>query len=164
MNEILKELNARFDGTDASAMKLAYTVAHRFSGCRLCGVGKGVGAIVVKEGRILAYGYNGTVDRMPPCTKETCIRLTRQIPHATRRDECYGDCAEKRAFLNAYQDGVSLRGSVLYVTKSPCVSCCKLLINLGIDEVVFDEMYSHSEFSFELLARAKVAYRQISLP
>lgn len=56
MNIILKTLNDQFDGTDETALKLAYDIAYQFSGCRLCGVGKGVGAIAVRDGHILACG------------------------------------------------------------------------------------------------------------
>lgn len=161
MQEELKKINEYFDFSDGTAMNIAYDIAHKYSSCRLCGVGKGVGAIIVKNNKIVSYGYNGMVDNIAPCTKNTCLRLSRNIPHGTRRDECYGDCAEKRAFINSYENNINIRGSKMYITKSPCVSCCKLLINLGIVEIIYDELYKKSEFSFEILEKAGIKYRKI---
>lgn len=158
----LNELNLKFDGSDESAMNIAYDIAHKYSSCRLCGVGKGVGAIIVKKNKIICYGYNGIVDRIKLCTKDTCLRISRNIEHGTRRDECYGDCAEKRAFINAYKNNIDIKDSIIYITKSPCVSCCKLLINLGIKEIIFNELYSNSDFSFELLNQAGIKYRKMN--
>lgn len=163
--EIIQELrwlNGKFDGEDICAMNLAYDVAHKYSSCRLCGVGKGVGALIVRNGIILSFGYNGMVAGIRPCTAETCIRLTREPTYGTGRDECYGDCAEKRAFLNAYRTGTDITGAKIYITKSPCISCCKLILNLGLREVIFDEVYAESEFSFELLDMASVPWRKIN--
>lgn len=157
----LSEYNNKFDGTDQSAMEIAYEIASKYSSCKLCGVGKGVGAVVVKNDEIISYGFNGIVDKIVPCTKKTCLRLIRQIESGTRRDECYGDCAEKRAFINAYKNGIDLSNATIYTTKSPCVSCAKLLINIGIKEVVYDQTYSNSDFSFELLKMAKVKFRKL---
>lgn len=162
MNQELIYLNEKYDLTDESAMNIAYDIAHKYSSCRLCGVGKGVGTIIIKNNRIICYGYNGMVDNIVPCTKETCLRISRNIEKGTRRDECYGDCAEKRAFINAYANNIDLKGGKMYITKSPCASCCKLLINLGINEVIYDEIYKNSSFSFELLEKANIKYRKLN--
>lgn len=153
----LEKINKYFDGTDISAMNIAYDIAHKYSSCRPCGVG----AVIVKNNKIICYGYNGMVDNIIPCTKKTCLRIARNIEHGTRRDECYGDCAEKRAFINAYKHKIDISNSKIYITKSPCVSCCKMIINLGIKEVIFDSLYSNSEFSFEILEKASIKYRRI---
>lgn len=156
---ILDELNKKFDGTDQSAMDLAYYIAHTYSSCKLCGVGKGVGAIIVKNKEIICFGYNGMVDNITPCTKDTCLCITREEDHKRDRNICYGDCAEKRAFINAYKNKIDLSNSTIYITKSPCISCCKLIINLGINEVIYDSIYSNSGFSFELLREANIKHR-----
>ncbi len=161
MNNELKKLNSLFDGSDESAMNIAYDIAHKYSSCRLCRVGKGVGAVIIKDNKIICYGYNGIIDNIKPCTKDSCLRISRNIEHGTRRDECYGDCAEKRAFINAYQNNIDIKNSKIYITKSPCVSCCKLLINLGIKEVIYNEIYSNSDFSFELLNLARIKYKKL---
>lgn len=162
MLQEIEYLNKTFDLTDESAMNIAYDIAHKYSSCRLCGVGKGVGAIIVKENKIICYGYNGIVDNIEPCTKDSCLRISRNIEHGTRRDECYGDCAEKRAFINAYINNINIKGAKMYITKSPCVSCCKMLINLGIKEIIFSEIYKNSEFSFEILDKAGIKYKLLN--
>lgn len=158
---ILQELNIHYDGTDISAMNLSYDIAHKFSTCRLAHVGKGVGAIIVKNGKVISFGYNGVVDGIMPCTKDTCIRLTNNIPHGTLREICYGDCAEKRAIINALKLKQDVSGATIYITKSPCISCAKMIINLNIKEVVYVEPYANSEFAFELLNMAGIAYRAL---
>ena len=158
-NEIIEDLNDKFDGTDESAMKLAYHIAHTYSSCKLCGVGKGVGAIIVKNNKIICFGYNGMVDKITPCTKDTCLCITREEDHKRDRHICYGDCAEKRAFINAYKHKIELSDSTIYITKSPCITCSKLIINLGITNVIYDTIYSNSGFSFELLREANIKYR-----
>ena len=55
MNDELKKLNLLFDGSEESAMNIAYDIAHKYSSCRLCGVGKGVGAIIIKDNKIICY-------------------------------------------------------------------------------------------------------------
>ena len=67
----------------------------------------------------------------------------------------------KTSFINAYQNNIDIKNSKIYITKSPCVSCCKLLINLGIKEVVYNEIYSNSDFSFELLNLARIKYKKL---
>lgn len=161
MLQEIKKLNEIYNFTDESAMNIAYDIAHKYSTCRLCGVGKGVGAIIIKNNKIISYGYNGVVDNIKPCTKETCLRISRNINHGIRRDECYGDCAEKRAFINAYINGIDVKDAKICVTKSPCISCCKMLINLGIKEVIYNEVYTNSEFSFEIMDKAGIKYRRI---
>lgn len=161
MLQEIKELNKMYDLTDESAMNIAYDISHKYSTCRLCGVGKGVGAIIIKDNKIISYGYNGVVNNIEPCTKSSCLRISRNIEHGMRRDECYGDCAEKRAFINAYINNIDVKDSKIYITKSPCVSCCKMLINLGIKEVIFNEIYTNSEFSFEIMDKAGIKYKKI---
>ena len=161
LTNILQILNLQYDGTDISAMDLSYDIAHQFSTCRLAHVGKGVGAIIVKNGIIISFGYNGIVDGIQPCTKDTCIRLTHNIPHGTHRDICYGDCAEKRAIINALKLKQDVSGAIIYITKSPCVSCAKMIINLNIKEVVYVEAYSNSDFTFELFSKAGITCRQL---
>lgn len=161
-NSILDKLNKQFKETDRSAMEQAYYIAHNYSSCKLCGVGKGVGAVIKKDNKIICFGYNGMVDYITPCTKDTCLGIIREEEYRKDRNICYGDCAEKRAFINAYKYGIDLSNTTIYITKSPCISCCKLIINLGIKEVVYDAIYSNYpnyEFSFELLRKANIKHR-----
>ena len=82
------------------------------------------------------------VDKMTLCTKDTCLYITREEDHKRDGHICYGDCAEKRAFINAYK--IALSDSTIYITKSLCIICCKLIINLGITDVIYNTIYSNS--------------------
>ena len=153
-------LNDQYNGTDESALVLAYNIAHKYSTCRLCGVGKGVGAIISDGNRIVDFGYNGVSRYISQCTKTTCIRSVCNIPDHTNRDICYGDCAEKKAISNACRYGIKLVGAIAYLTKSPCISCTKLLIDVGIKKIVYHREYSQPEFSNKLMDMAGVKIYQ----
>ena len=141
-------------------MNIAYDIAHKHSSCRLCWIGKWVWAIIIKDNKIICYWYNGILDRFPICTSDTCLRL--KPDYADNSEICYWDCAEKRAFINAYLNNININGSTIYITRSPCISCTKMIINLWIKEVVFDELYKHHDFSSLLLEKAGIPYRKIS--
>ena len=160
----IESLNQQYDGSKESAMKLAYYVAHKYSTCRLCGVGKGVGVIVIEGDRIVDFGYNGVALGIPSCTKETCIRRVLNIPDHTQREMCYGDCAEKKAIANACRYGINLVGTTIFVTKSPCVSCTKLLIDVGIKQVIYHKLFSQPDFSMKLIEMANVGFEQVESP
>lgn len=119
--KVVDRLNSQYDNTDDTALNLAYEIAKRYSTCRICGVGKGVGAIFVRDGQIISFGFNGVSGSMQPCTKDTCIRIANNTPRHVNRDICYGDCAEKRAIANAVKNKVNLDKSTVYITKSPCI-------------------------------------------
>jgi len=97
-------------------IRIAQIVAERATCDR-----KSVGAVIAREGRILSTGYNGPASGMPHCSSDT---------HA-----------EANAIAFAAKNGVSLEGSTLYLTLSPCVSCAQLIANSGIDRVVYLEKY-----------------------
>ena len=158
--KIISILNKNYYNNDEIAILLAYEIAHTFSTCRICGVGKGVGIVIVKNTKIIGFGFNGVSERLPACTKKTCIRIQKNIPDHTNRDICYGDCAEKKAILLAYKHGVNLEGGIAYVTKSPCSSCTKMLIDVGINKVVYHQKYSHPEFSEKLMSLANIPCKQ----
>ena len=132
-------MNERYRETDDSALELAYEIAHKHSTCRLCGVGKGVGTIILDGSSIVNFGYNGAPCYISQCTKETCIRKVCGIPDHTNRDICYGDYAEKKAIPNACRYGINLVGTTACVTKSPCVSCTKIMIDAGIRKIIYHQ-------------------------
>lgn|GEM_PF-4928746 len=161
---VIDKLNSEYEHTDESALILAYKTAKLYSTCRCCGVGKGVGAIFIKNGKIICFGYNGVSKYIQPCTKDTCIRVALKIPNHTNRDICYGDCAEKRAIANAVSNSIDLEGSTVYITKSPCVSCTKMLIDVGVKKVIYHKVYSDPDFSFRLMDMANVEYTELNSP
>jgi dCMP deaminase len=95
-----------------------------------------VGAVFVRDKRVLATGYNGAPSGLKHCDEVGCIREQQGIPSGERHELCRGIHAEQNAVLQAAQFGISLRGSNLYCTNQPCILCAKMLINAGVERIV----------------------------
>lgn len=100
-----------------------------------------VGAVLVKDKRILATGYNGAPSGLPHCEETGCLREQMEVPSGERHELCRGLHAEQNVLLQAAFHGVSVKGSRLYVTCVPCSICAKMIINAGIKEVVYNGDY-----------------------
>jgi dCMP deaminase len=101
-----------------------------------------VGAVIVREKRILSTGYNGAPAGLPHCEVAGCLRKESAIPSGTRHELCRGLHAEQNAILQAAHYGIPIAGSILYCTNKPCVICAKMIINAGILEVFYGEGYN----------------------
>ncbi len=117
-----------------------------------------VGALLVRDKRILSTGYNGAPRGLRHCLDIGCLRERLGIPSGERHELCRALHAEQNAIIQAALHGVSVDGSTLYCTAQPCVICSKMLINSGIRSVVYAEGYP-DELSRELLEEAGVALR-----
>ena len=102
---------------------------------------RSVGALLVKDKRILATGYNGAPSNIEHCAKAGCLREKLRIPSGQRHELCRGLHAEQNALLQAALHGISAEGSRIYITTQPCIICAKMLINAGIKEVVIAGHY-----------------------
>ena len=102
---------------------------------------RNVGAVVVKDKRILTTGYNGAPKGFKHCSEVGCIREEEDIPHGERHELCRGIHAEQNAIVQAAAFGVSIRDATIYCTHFPCVLCAKLVINAGIKRVVVADTY-----------------------
>ena len=100
-----------------------------------------VGAILVKDKRILATGYNGAPIGIRHCIETGCLREKLDIPPGQRHELCRGLHAEQNALLQAALHGVSVKGAKMYATNQPCIICTKMLINAGIKEIIIMEGY-----------------------
>jgi dCMP deaminase len=100
-----------------------------------------VGAILVKEKRILSTGYNGAPAGLKHCIEVGCLREEAGIPSGTRHELCRALHAEQNAIVQAAYHGISIAGSTLYCTNKPCVICSKMLINAGIQRIFYDDGY-----------------------
>ena len=100
-----------------------------------------VGAVLVKDKRMLATGYNGAPSRTKHCEETGCIREKLGIPSGQRHELCRGLHAEQNAFLQAALHGTSLKDASLYSTTQPCLICAKMIINAGIREIVISGDY-----------------------
>lgn len=119
-----------------------------------------VGALIVKDRRILATGYNGTPSGIKHCAQRGCLREKLNIPSGERHELCNGLHAEQNVLLQGALYGISLRGSTLYVTNQPCIICVKMLINAGIREVVIAGGYP-DKMAREFLDEAGIAIRRV---
>ena len=83
---------------------------------------RSVGAILVKDKRILATGYNGAPSRLRHCAEVGCLRAETDVPSGERHELCRGLHAEQNAIIQAAYHGISIRGATLYCTNKPCVT------------------------------------------
>ena len=115
-----------------------------------------IGAVIAKNKRILATGYNGAGAGIISCVeKEECLRRQRGIDSGTMQEICYAVHAEQNAIAQAARIGIPVDGATLYCTHQPCVICAKMIINSGITRVVYKEGYP-DKFSLEMFKEAKV--------
>lgn len=119
-----------------------------------------VGCVIVKNGEIIAQGYNNMVGGINDCSESGCIREILNIPRGQRREVCRAICAEQLAISEAARNGIELDGSIAYITTFPCHICSKLLVSSGISEIVYDKDYP-DELSQNFLEEAGIMIRKI---
>lgn len=100
-----------------------------------------VGAVIVKDKRILASGYNGAPSGVVHCLEVGCLREELGIPSGERHELCRALHAEQNAIVQAALHGVKIEGASVYCTHQPCSLCAKMIINAGIVEVYYDNGY-----------------------
>jgi dCMP deaminase len=114
-----------------------------------------VGAVLVKDKRILASGYNGVPTGVRHCVDTGCLREQLDVPSGERHELCRGLHAEQNAIIQAALHGVSTKNAVMYCTNHPCIICSKMIINAGIIGIVYLEGYSDN-LSEEMLREAGI--------
>ena len=127
--------------SDEYFLKIASVVAER-STCRR----HHIGAVAVKNKHILATGYNGAPSGFKDCLELGCLRDEMNIPSGTRQEICRGIHAEQNVIIQATLHGVSLEGSIIYATHTPCVLCAKMLVNARIKRFVSFGKYDDNAF------------------
>ena len=100
-----------------------------------------VGAVIVKDNRVIATGYNGVPKGIRHCEETGCLRQQLNVPSGQMHELCRGLHAEQNAIIQAACMGSSIEGGTLYCTTQPCVICTKMIINAGIKRVVIKETY-----------------------
>ncbi|RKY82605.1 cytidine deaminase [candidate division KSB1 bacterium] len=138
-------------------MRITLLVAERSTCLR-----RKVGALIVKDKRILTTGYNGAPRKMAHCLDIGCLREKLNIPSGERHELCRGIHAEQNAIIQAATSGINIEGSVLYCTNHPCVLCTKMIINAGIKKVYYLEGYS-DELSKQMAEEAGLPIIQLKL-
>ena len=135
---------------DSYFLKITKLVASR-STCRR----RQVGAVLVREKRILATGYNGAPANLSHCLDIGCLREERGIPSGERQELCRGLHAEQNAIIQAALYGVPISGATIYVTCQPCITCAKMLINCKVGRIVIAGDYP-DEFARSMLVEAGI--------
>ena len=100
-----------------------------------------VGAVIVRDKRILTTGYNGAPRGLPHCSETGCLREKMGVPSGQKQELCRGLHAEQNAIIQAALFGISIENAQLYSVTQPCITCAKMIINAGIKRVVFEDSY-----------------------
>ncbi len=136
-------------------MDIATLVARRSTCLR-----RAVGAVVVKDRRILATGYNGAPSGVRHCAQTGCLRQQLKVPSGQRHELCRGIHAEQNAIIQAAFHGVSIKGASLYCTNQPCSICARMIINAGIKAIYYQHGYQ-DELAREMLEEADISVHQL---
>lgn len=141
------------DKWDKRFMEMAEMIAG-WSSCYK--INRHVGAICVRDKRILTTGYNGAPEGIKSCAeKGECLRIVNNIASGTMQEVCFAVHAEQNAIIQAAKMGVSLEGAVMYVTHQPCILCTRMILNSGIKKVIYKEGYP-DDFALELFKQSGV--------
>jgi dCMP deaminase len=118
-----------------------------------------VGAVLVRDKRILSTGYNGAPTGIRHCAEVGCLREQLNVPSGERHELCRGLHAEQNAIIQAALHGVSIKGSTIYCTNHPCIICSKMIINSGIEKIVYKYEY-RDKLAEEMLKEANIEVRK----
>jgi dCMP deaminase len=150
-------MNATRPDWDSYFMEIARIVSKR-STCRR----RNVGALIVKDKRILATGYNGAPMGLAHCTDGVCLRDSLNIASGERHELCRGLHAEQNAIIQAAYHGVSINDAHLYSTHLPCSICIKMVMNAGIRKVFFLEGYP-DDLARDLMKESELVTEKVEL-
>jgi dCMP deaminase len=150
--ETEKDITNTRPSLDAYFMSIARLVSQRSTCLR-----RKVGAILVKNRRILATGYNGAPSGLRHCLEIGCLREKLEVPSGERHELCRGLHAEQNVIIQAAYHGVSVANSILYCTNLPCIICTKMLINAGIRAIYYGEGYA-DPMSRDMLKEAGIEF------
>ena len=114
-----------------------------------------VGAVIVKDKRLLSTGYNGAPVGLRHCAELGCLRQKLGVKSGEKHELCRAIHAEQNAIIQAATFGVPLQGASIYITHFPCVLCSKMIINAGIKRIVYSQGYP-DQMSQEILKEAKL--------
>ncbi|MCL1985191.1 MAG: cytidine/deoxycytidylate deaminase family protein [Betaproteobacteria bacterium] len=138
-------------------MNITYMVAERATCLR-----RKVGAIAVKDKRILATGYNGAPALLRHCAETGCLREQLKIPSGQRHEICRGLHAEQNVIVQAAVHGAQIQDAIMYCTTHPCVMCTKMLINCSIKAIYYAEDYP-DPLAAQLLNEAGIHTEKLSI-
>lgn len=141
---------------DAYFMDITFLVAKRSTCMR-----RAVGALVVKDKRILSTGYNGAPTGIKHCNEAGCLREELKVASGEKHELCRGIHAEQNAIIQAALHGVGIKGATLFCTNLPCSICAKMIINAGIKKIYYHSGYADA-ISKEMLDAAGIEIEKFS--
>jgi dCMP deaminase len=121
-----------------------------------------VGAVLVKDKRILATGYNGAPTGITHCKDTGCLREKLKVKSGERHELCRGLHAEQNVIIQAAYYGVTTKGTTLYSTHMPCIICSKMLINAGVEKIVYLDGYP-DPLAGEMLSEANIEVVRLTI-
>jgi len=136
-------------------MSIAKLVATRSTCLR-----RHVGAVLVKDKRIIATGYNGAPAGIRHCEETGCLREKLGVKSGERHELCRGLHAEQNVIIQAAYYGVSTKETILYSTHKPCIICSKMLINAGVKKIFFSEGYP-DPLADEMISEAHIEIERL---
>lgn len=136
-------------------MSIADLVAERSTCMR-----RHVGAVIVKDKRIVATGYNGAPSGISHCIDAGCLREQLKIPAGERHEICRGTHAEQNAIIQAATFGANISGSTVYSTHQPCFICTKMLINAHITKIIYRKEYP-DDLAIKMLKEAGIPFVKV---
>jgi dCMP deaminase len=131
-------------------MDITFLVAKRSTCLR-----RAVGALIVKDKRILSTGYNGAPTGLKHCLEIGCLREELNVPSGEKHELCRGIHAEQNAIIQAAYHGVCIKDATLFCTNIPCSICAKMIINAGIKQICYHSGYADA-MSKEMLTEAGI--------
>ena len=143
---------------DEYFLKMAYLVAERSTCLR-----HHVGAVIVRNRRILTTGYNGAASGVKDCVELGCLRNEQGIPSGERHEICRAIHAEQNAIIQAGLHGINISGSTIYCTHSPCILCAKMIVNTKIKKFITSGAYIDKSFK-ALFKEAGVQHKAMPSP
>jgi len=145
---------------DEYFLKIAMLISER-STCKR----RAVGAVLVKDKRIIATGYNGAPAGMKDSLELGCKRTELNIPSGEQKHICRSVHAEMNAIIQAALHGTSTKYATLYATTDPCVTCAKMLINAGVKRVVSFQDRTDKEAEFlKVFGEVGIEYTRLPKP
>jgi dCMP deaminase len=150
-------MNTFRPGWDSYFMEIARIVAKRSTCLR-----RNVGAVVVKDRRILSTGYNGAPMGLTHCLDSGCLRERLNIAPGERHELCRGLHAEQNAIIQAAYHGVCINGADIYSTHLPCAICAKMIINAGIMRVLYLDGYPDT-LTIELVRESRIGLIKVDM-
>ena len=121
---------------------------------------RAIGAVIVKDNRLLTTGYNGAPINIEHCIDVGCLREELNVPSGERHELCRGIHAEQNAIIQAARYGIKINGSIMFCTNQPCSICSKMIINAGIKKVYYRDRYPDN-IGEEMLIKAGVEVIQL---